>query len=218
MATATTEAPASVLRDVPWDLYLALRELPRNSHLRMTYHDGTLILMSPEFVHDQSSRRLNKIVCEVADAFDVEYAETGSTTFRRKGHEEREGDAKEPDEGFYIGASETLVRGKKAIDLEIDPPPDLAIEVDNKSDSTLALPTYAGLLVPELWRYDARAQTLRFGRLVEGTYVTIDRSLCLPMLTPERVLFALSKAEDIGGMTWKRWLREWAGTLPGAGG
>jgi len=216
MATATLDAPASVLHDVPWDLYMALRYLPRNHHLRMTYHDGTLILVSPEYLHDRNGRSLGQIVDELADAFDIEIAGTGSTTFRRKGHGDEKGDAKEPDEGFYIGANELLIRGKDTIDLDFDPPPDLAIEVDNKSDSSLTLPTYAGLLVPELWRYDAREKTLWFGHLVDGSYETIHRSFNLPMVTTDLVLFALSKAEGVGGTTWKRWLRQWARALPGA--
>ncbi len=214
--TAALDTPVSVLYDIPWDIYLSLRELPGNSHLRMTYHDGTLILVSPEYIHDRGGWLLNHVICEVANTFAIEVAGTGSTTFRRKGHGNEKGDAKEPDEGFYIGANEALIRGKDTIDLEIDPPPDLAIEVDNKSDSTLTLPTYAGLLVPELWRFDARKGTLWFGRLVEGAYQTIDRSLHLPMLTPDLVLFALSKAADRGATTWRLWLREWAGSLPGA--
>jgi Uma2 family endonuclease len=199
------------LRGLPWEMYLGLRELDANYHTRMTYHDGMLFLMSPEYRHDLGAERLGVIIREIADAFDIEYACTRTTTLRRPGDGTLKGDAKEPDNGFYIGENESLIRGKTTIDLDVVPPPDLAIEVDNKSDSEIALPTYAGLLVPEVWRYDAREETLWFGRLRDGAYETIDRSVCLPMLTPELVLDALSLA-DVGTSekTWMRRVRAWA--------
>lgn len=216
MATVMPETLAKVRHNVPWDLYLDLRELPENSRLRLSYHDGTLILVAPEFIHDRGAERLGLIVRAVVDAFQIEIAGTRTTTFRLQGRTPTEGDAKEPDQAFYIGASESLIRDKDAIDLEVDPPPDLAIEVDNKSDSALALPIYANLRVAEVWRYQAREQILWFGGLDAGGYRSLDRSLCLPMLTPELVLFALGQAEGIGEMAWNRWLRGWAATLPGA--
>jgi len=40
------------------------------------------------------------------------------------------------------------------IDVNIDPPPDLAIEIDNASDSQIKKNSYQVLGVPELWIYD----------------------------------------------------------------
>jgi len=39
------------------------------------------------------------------------------------------GSGREPDESFYIENCEA-VRGRQRINLEVDPPPDLAIEID----------------------------------------------------------------------------------------
>ena len=49
----------------------------------------------------------------------------GSTTFKLK----RRKVGLEPDECFYVKNVE-CVRGKKNIDLSVDPPPDLAIEIE----------------------------------------------------------------------------------------
>jgi Uma2 family endonuclease len=49
-------------------------------------------------------------------------------------------------------AHEASIRGKKRIDLEVDPPPDLAIEIDVTSRTHPSL--YAALQVPELWRFN----------------------------------------------------------------
>jgi Uma2 family endonuclease len=204
-------AAGPALRGLPWEMYLELRELDANYHTRMTYHDGMLFLVSPEYRHNLGAERLGVIIREISDAFDIEYACTRTTTLRRAGDGTFKGDAKEPDTGFYIGDNEAIIRGKTTIDLDVVPPPDLAIEVDNKSDSAVALPTYAGLLVPEVWRYDSRKHTLWFGRLEGGVYETIDRSVCLPMLTPALVIAALDAFRpEMSERTWERWVREWA--------
>jgi Uma2 family endonuclease len=57
----------------------------------------------------------------------------------------------EPDQCFYIQSHQAM-RGKKRIDLTVDPPPDLAIEVDVTSKTQLD--AYRMLGVPELWRYE----------------------------------------------------------------
>ena len=90
----------------------------------------------------------------------------------------RRGNGKEPDQSFYF-ANGPAIRGKATIDLEVDPPPDLWIEVDNRSSSKGRLPLYAALGVPEVWQYRVRRRTLRFFRLNEAGdgYVPIDRSL-----------------------------------------
>jgi Uma2 family endonuclease len=209
-------APGIMLREVPWDLYLGLRDLEENNHIRMTYLDGTLVLMSPEYIRERGSGRLALLVRMVAAVCGLEVAGTGKTTLFRQGSGRRTGSGKEPDNGFYVGANEKRIRGKTTMDLKVDPPPDLAIEVDNESDSEIALPAYARIGVPEVWRYDAREHTLWFGRLAGEAYETIESSLCLPMLTPGLVLQALDALEQ-GGQSeseWLLWLREWAHTLP----
>jgi len=210
------ETPGMVLEGISWETYVGLRDLEENDHIRMTYLDGTLILMSPQFIHDRGAWRLGLLVCHVAEALAIDVAGTGNTTFRRGGRGKRKGTGKEPDNAFYVGANESRIRNKDTIDLTVDPPPDLAIEVDNKRDSRVALKIYARLGVPEVWRFHAPKRTLWFGRLVGEGYETIDMSLCLPVLTPALVLEALGVAQgpDMSDTRWLGWLREWARGLP----
>lgn len=91
MTTTTTarrprewSADAQVLHNVPWDIYVGLRDTG-NPHIRMSYHDGTLHLMSPEFIHEVTAERLGMLVRAVAAAFDLTVVGTRSTTFRRPG-------------------------------------------------------------------------------------------------------------------------------------
>src|SRR5689334_10542331 len=120
-----------VLHGVTYGEYLKLRRDEANDHLRMTYHDGTLELMSPEFIHELPSRRLSVLIFVVCEELDIEFLGAGSTTIHRGQKGSKKGKGKEPDECFYF-ANASGVLGKKRIDLNTgDPPPDLWVEVDN---------------------------------------------------------------------------------------
>ena len=107
-----------------------------------------------------------------------------------------------------------LIRDKVEIDLAIDPPPDLAIEVDNTRNFEGKLPIDAALRIPEVWRYDAKAGALWFGRLqADGTYAPLTQSECLPLLTPGRVLEALNLCRGVPESRWGLLLREWINGL-----
>ena len=217
MATETSRPrvmPTNVLRGVDWESYVRMRNHPGNDQYRMSYLDGTLILVSPEYIHDKYGWRIALVVVEVAEALGIPAQCTVSTTLRRKGPGPRKGSAKEPDFGFYFRDNEPRMRNKETIDLEVDPPPDLAIEIDNKADSSKALALYARIGVPEVWRYKTRTKKLWFGRLVEGSYETIERSLNMPKLTPALVLVALAQMNEMGDIAAKPWLRDWARHLP----
>ena len=62
----------------------------------------------------------------------------------------------EPDKCFYIDNRQAIL-GKERIDLTVDPPPDLAIEVDFTSITDIK--AYELLKIPELWVY--RQETLK---------------------------------------------------------
>jgi len=223
MATAEITEPDApgviVLTNVEWETYCKLRDDEANDHIRMTYLDGELILMSPQFRHDFNGRHLLYLVTIVAEEFDIEFEAAGATTLRRKGDGKgkgkKKGAGKEPDEGFFLGEDAVHMRDKDDLDLEVDPPPTLAIEVDNWGDSKKALATYARLGVPEIWRFQARGRSLRFGRLAGEGYEPAERSVALPRLTRTLVLQALeARATGMGTKAWLAWLREWARDLP----
>jgi Uma2 family endonuclease len=198
------------LHGVRYEDYARLRDEPRNDSLRMTYLDGTLEIMSPEARHETPARRFAIIIHEVTTEFELPCTPTGGATFRRgTTRKSKKGAGREPDESFYL-TNEPLILGKSIIDLDNgDPPPDLWIEVDNRVSSRGKLPVFAALGVPEVWRYRVKQNSLWFGRLVEGNYVSIERSVALPMLTPALVLEALNMSEGISGPVWSRRLRVW---------
>ncbi len=216
MATAIAPSPTRtraeplVLRDVAWETYCQLRDAESNNSIRMTYLDGTLTLMSPSIRHDKSSRFFCYLIAAVAEASGIEFEPIGTTTLRV------EGAGKEPDEGFYIGDAAVSIRDNEELNLQVDPPPSLAIEVDHTGDSSDALATYARIGVPEVWVYKPSVPSLWFGHLAGPGYESIDRSINLPRLTPSLVLEALGARTRgaMGTLGWMTWLRGWAAALP----
>lgn len=215
MSTSLREAgpaqPATesvVLYDVSYKQYAALRDNPAHAHLRMTYYDGTLEIMSPEYLHDKPAGRFRIFVNILCDELDIEYEGATNTTMRLPGEGPKKGKGKEPDQGFYFANARKLL-GKTSIRLEQgDPPPDLWIEVDNRGSSRGRLPVYASLGVPEVWQYRARTRRLRFLALGEdGAYHPIERSLSLPMLTPALVLEAMALGDALLESAWTKALR-----------
>ncbi|WP_083794087.1 Uma2 family endonuclease [Crocosphaera chwakensis] len=77
----------------------------------------------------------------------------------------------EPDTCFYIENRQAIL-GKDKIDLTVDPPPDLAIEVDFTSITDVG--AYELLKIPELWIY--REESLNIYLLQENSYQNSEES------------------------------------------
>ncbi len=215
MATVTRRHPqVAVIRHVPYKVYVRLARASVNRHERMTYHNGTLEIVTLRLrKHERPSARLRILISVVAEALGLEYEGTDSATFSKSGDGPYQGVGKEPDKSFYI-ANLTRLPQDRDPDLDAgDPPPDLWIEVDNRVSSADRLPVYAALGVPEVWRFRAETRRLQILELVEANYQPVDRSLSLPILTPSLVLEALALGEGLPESTWVRLLREWVRKL-----
>jgi Uma2 family endonuclease len=210
-AKTRIEPDRIILYDIPWSLYIQLREADDRRGVRMSYLDGTLELMSPKYIHDKAGQRLDQFLMAVMVELEIPCICSRSTTLKRrgKGKKRKKGVGKEPDTAYYI-ANEPAIRDKDDIDLKMMPPPDLALEVDNTNDSEEKLPIYARLGVPEVWRYDVNTRELWFGFLqADGTYAQTERSTSLPMLTPALVLEGLDLCVGVSESQWGRLLRDW---------
>ena len=217
----TSEWNCVTLEDVSWETYCALNDAEANYHIRMAYLDGSLTLMSPAYVHDVPISLLERLVHAVTLALGLEVLSIRTTTMRRPTPPGAlRGAGKEADAAFYIGENERRMRTRDDLDLNVDPPPDLAIEVDNSRDSTRSLAIYARLGVPEVWRYRVEDLSVTIHRLDEGAYRAIDRSVTLPILTPTLLREALDRyaVGDLGQNAWARWVEAWARGLAGPGG
>src|SRR5262249_61224467 len=104
-----------------------------------------LVVSAP---HEEPNRTLAALVEVLAEEFGLELRRLGSTTFKR----EKLLKGFEPDSAFYI-ARASAVRGRH-VDADVDPPPDLIIEIDISRSSLPRFPIFAAFGVPELCRYD----------------------------------------------------------------
>ena len=127
MATAE-KAPAEqrfLLYGIPWQTYLALRDVPENYHVRMTYDGGVLEMMSPSKRHEKYAEMIGLLIHIWAMELHVGMESCRTMTFKREDLEK----GLEPDNCYYV-QNEPLVWQKDELDLAVDPPPDLAVEVE----------------------------------------------------------------------------------------
>jgi Uma2 family endonuclease len=113
----------------------------------------------------------------------------------------------EGDETYYF-ASEAEVRGKDEIDLEIDPPPDLAVEVVWTHKADAAVEVYRRLGVPEVWIADGRKLTI-FVLQPSGDYEQAESSRALPVSAAEIHEWTVERTEE-NETAWMKAVRLWA--------
>lgn len=205
---ATIAAPARgdqrvVLHDVSWETYTGLLKARGEGVVRLTYHRGVLEIMTLSQLHARLSRFLHRFVVEITQELGLELASVGSTTM----HAEELQSGAEADESYYI-RHEEIVREREEYDPAIDPPPDLAVEVDLSSTSSRRMLVYAELGIPEVWQYDG--EHLVFKSLVDdGNYRTIDHSLSFPSLRSADLERFVKRRGTIGENALAEELRQW---------
>ena len=127
-----------VLYDVRWETYTALMQDRGDGGPRMCYDRGTLEIMSPLRKHEWLKSLLGRFVEILTLESGIPISSAGSTTLRSQLKER----GIEPDESYDI-QNEPAIRLKDDFDIQIDPPPDLAIEIDITSSSIDKLGVYA---------------------------------------------------------------------------
>ncbi len=191
MQTMLSAETRTVLENVRWETFVELSEQRRGSVPRMTFDEGVLELMSPRRQHENIGRLIGRVVETFTEVMEIEIQTVASTTFKRKDLQK----AFEADESYYIEHAEQI-RPKEEIDLTIDPPPDLVIEVEITSSAIRKMKLFAAMGVPEVWRHDG--ERLQMFCLEEGEYRQIDASPSIPGLTVAMVDSVLEKRFEFG--------------------
>jgi Uma2 family endonuclease len=193
-----------LLKDISWQMFeKILEELGETRAARVSYSKGMLEIMTPLAEHEDDKVIIGDLVKALLEELEIEFRSLGSTTFKN----EAMAQAVEADDCFYI-QNEAVIRGKKRIDLSVDPPPDLAIEVDITSRTKFN--NYEALRVPELWRYNGRK--LQINVLQEGKYLESDTSYNFPNLPIGEVIHQYVEQSRIIGRnstmkTFRNWVR-----------
>lgn len=174
-------APGShiTIPNLSWlDFERLLLELGEKRNTRIAYYRGTLEIMSPLVLHERPHRIIAYIIITILEAQGRNWEDFGSTTFKLPDIA-----GVEPDTCFYIQNADQ-VKGCTQMDLSIYPPPDLAIESDVTSKTTLN--AYTALGVPEVWIYSNNQ--LNIYVLQASSYVESTVSLCFPDLPIQELI------------------------------
>ncbi len=182
-----------LLKDVSWQQFESVLEaLGEHRGSKLNYSQGTLEIMTPLLEHEKAKSIIGHIIEFLLDEFQIDYEPSASTTFKNSLMNK----GVEPDESFYI-ASRNSILGKNKIDLTVDPPPDLAIEIDITSRTQFD--NYQVLGIPELWRL-TRDSTLQINILQQGQYIESDISPTFPQLPhlPDMIAKCLQESKMLG--------------------
>jgi Uma2 family endonuclease len=195
-----------ILQNVTWtEFETILEELGEHRAARIAYDRGILEIMSPLPEHQFDKEIISDLVKALLEELNIEFRCLGSTTFKNQFMEQ----GIEPDQCFYI-QNEAVIRGKKRLDLTIDPPPDLALEIDITSRTHLNI--YEGLKVPEVWRFENGI--LQINILENGVYVESKSSLNFANLPLIAVIPQyLENSRTIGRNATLKAFRNWLNSL-----
>jgi len=192
-----------VLTNISWETFEALLAESDRRGTRFTYDRGVLEIMSPSREHERVKRSLGRMIETLTLELGIPISSGGSTTLKSQLKQR----GVEPDECYYV-ANEQRVRGQDDLDLAIDPPADLVIEVDITSSSIDQLAIYASLGVPEVWLCDG--STVRVYELeADGTYAQQGRSASFPFLPLAEIERFLRQRNAVDETTWTRQFRDW---------
>ncbi|MEA5470181.1 Uma2 family endonuclease [Spirulina sp. 06S082] len=179
-----------------------LLDLGDSRSSRIAYDTGTLEIMTPLPEHEYFKQSISIAIEDIAEVLEYDYESYGSTTWRREVKQA----GLEPDNCFYF-QNEALIRGKVQFDLNRDPPPDLALEIDLTSKSLNRFPIYARLGVPELWCYEDG--TLKIYCLQEESYLEVEQSGVFPTLNIRALPQIIQSYRLQGRRALRRAVRAW---------
>lgn len=199
--------------DADWQTYERFLLAIGGRKLRCTYDRGRLQIMAPLRLHEREKKFLGRVVETVTLDLNWPLGSCGSMTIRREDLER----GFEPDECYYI-EHEAQMRTLREPDFRVDPPPDLAIEVDVTNTSLDRITLYAALGILEVWRLDQGE--LQFLHLQsERMYAALPNSRAFPFLPVSYVNSLLDQLSSRSETDILRELRSWLqlhGPKPGS--
>jgi Uma2 family endonuclease len=192
-----------ILTGISWEEYKRRNDAVEGRSPRMTYDGGVLELITLGAPHERLSWFIGRLFEELADEFDIDYESLKSTTLRRDDLEK----SFESDGCYYVYQADRI-RAKDQINLPVDPPPDLIIEVDISRNSMPKRKLFAAMGIGELWQF--RRGRLRVFLLRSATYQEAEVSQLLPGVRVEQLNELLAARQGRAPKQWHRIVRDWA--------
>ena len=191
MSVVASAETRTLLENIRWETFLELADARSGSVPRMTYDQGVLELMTPRRQHEQIGCLIGRMVEAFSEVRGIEILSCASTTFKRWDLDR----AFEGDESYYIAHADEI-RPRDEVDLLVDPPPDLVVEVEITKSAISKLKLFAAMGVPEIWRHDGTQLTMLAKS--DGGYQPIASSIGLPGLSAARIDAFLARRFDQG--------------------
>lgn len=200
-----------VLEKISWQQFeTILAEMGAERTTRFTFDRGRLEMMTPLEEHDRCHKLIESLILVLMDEKKWRVEGYKAPTLKRPDL----GVAIEPETGYYI-QQVVAVHGKGKIDLAVDPPPDLVLDVSFSPRTENRLALYAAIGVAEVWRYvgqpgnDFLKGTLQIYCLDGDRYVEATHGFAFPFLPAGRILQFIDESDALGLMTALRSLRAW---------
>ncbi len=192
-----------VLDGVSWDQYEQILDAMGERRIRLTYDRGTLEIMTVSSPHEWWKFRFCLALQLLGTGLAMKVQTYGSMTNRREDVER----GLEPDLCVYVRNADRMV-GPRMIDLNRDPAPDLAIEIDISRSSLNRLGIYAALNIPEVWRFDETTLHV-YGLRPDATYEGRAQSLSFPALPMPEFLAFLQQTQTLNDSEFIPACLEW---------
>lgn len=178
---------------------------------RLQCFDGRIKLVSPSGAHERSGECLDTLIKAICSVLRIRLAPYHSFLYRKS----KKDVGVEPDRSYYVQHAAT-VHGRTELDMAVDPPPDLVVEIVVWHSAKHALAVCRELRVPEVWVYDVPKRELIFKHLVRSSgdscaYRAGKKSLAFSFLTLEDVSTWLESADDY--VVLDRKIRKWVRTV-----
>ncbi len=167
------DLPAGTILKFPGtlaDYEQLLDQLGDRSIPRVRFRDNHIVLMSPLPEHGKEIDVIVDLVKALLHHQQRDWDSFHPITLRY-GQEA----GLEPDACFYIDNYQAIL-GKRKLDMSIDPPPDLAIEIDVTSFTDIE--DYIALAIPEVWIYTKNE--LHIYHFTDNHYIETNTSLLFP--------------------------------------
>lgn len=190
--------------NLEWQAFKQIQQLlSQHTKAHFSYDSGVLEITMPLESHERSARLIELFVRILVVEMGLMIKTMGSTTLDREDLLK----SAEPDNGYYIQNFDLVA--DHTVNLDVDPAPDLIVEVDITNTDLNKNLLYAGLGVPEFWRFNGREW--RILCLVDGAYVECDRSPTFPIVQKSDLYQFLEVAflnEVAAETNFRQWVRE----------
>jgi Uma2 family endonuclease len=192
-----------LLRGIDWSNYRALSDLLTGRHLHLAYDRGNLEFMTISSSHANYGCLLARFIVVLAEEFNLPLGSYGDMTYDREDLDR----GVELDRCFYLH-NEPLIRGREKIDLAVDPPPDLGVEVEITRSRVSRLSICEALGFPEIWRFNGKLLRA-YHRTSEGGYIESEYSFHFPFLKVQEMVGFLQKRTEMEENSLVRHFRDW---------